>query len=229
MTSWSRRSPPVRMHRLLHAIPATAATMIPADAANIHVRARPGRSGRTPVAGPVGRRLERRPHFARPLISSARLFLQAALNHSSQRLRRMRRKRRWRVVQDGRAHLEGCTGRRMAGHPRPSHRNHSQAHTSLRASAASPRSCSGDMYGQRAQPSIGSVSGTAARVVPSSAPLFRDTFRQPEVQHFDAAFWRDHDVGAFQITMHDAAIVRMSDAHRRAEVQFAVFLGKHFA
>ena len=32
---------------------------------------------------------------------------------------------------------------------------------------------------------------------------------QPEIQHLDAPFRRDHDVRAFQVAMHDSAVVRV--------------------
>src|SRR4029453_713025 len=40
-------------------------------------------------------------------------------------------------------------------------------------------------------------------------------FREPEVEHFYAAFWRDHHVGRLQIAMGDALLMRGADGIRQ--------------
>ena len=44
--------------------------------------------------------------------------------------------------------------------------------------------------------------------------LGRMTPREPEVEHLDALVWRDHHVGAFQIAMDDAVLMRVRQRAR---------------
>lgn len=131
------------------------------------------------LCGPLRRgarldRLERRVHFARPLVATLGLFLQTAADDGAQSERHGLRQRRGRLVQDGRAQLEACPRLK-----RPHARRHLMEHHAQRphvaASARSPCNCSGAMYGNVPTRAPTCVNDSRAAVVASarSSPLVR--------------------------------------------------------
>ena len=118
--------------------------------------------------------------------------------------------RRRRVAQDRREQRRLSSRPGTAARPWPSRRASRQARR--RRTAASmlrPSICSGDMYGTvpkhdalaRASDGLGVDSAPAA-------PSGSVDFREPEVEHFDAAVGRHHHVGRLQIAVDDALVMR---------------------
>ena len=86
-----------------------------------------------------------------------------------------------------------------------------RAQMSLDTCTFSPRSCSGDMYGSvpTAVPACVSEAcdlSEGGRHVRVHGPL-----GEAEVEHLDPAVWRDDDVVALQVAMHDTTLVRVRE------------------
>ena len=118
----------------------------------------------------------------------------------------MRRQRRGRFVEDGRAQLERCLSVK-----RPCARGHLVQHDAEGPDVArDPGACAAQLFGRHVRQRADGHPGLGQRLHPRERRRdvgFDRPLRQPEVQHLHATVWRDHHVVALEVAVDHAAVV----------------------